>query len=44
MIFAAQQWKTGKRKAEKEEYLGGKLFITIRTPPHPIDPKVAYVK
>ena len=43
-MFAAQLWKSGKRKAEKDDYLGGRMFITIRTPSHPVDVKAAYVK
>lgn len=42
-MSVVQRWKTGKRKAEKDEYLGGKMFITVRTPSHPVDLKAAYV-
>ena len=44
VMSADQRWKTGKRKAEKDEFLGGKMFITIRTPSQPTDVKAAYVK
>ena len=44
VLSAVQRWKTGKRKAEKDEFLGGKMFITIRTPSHLADVKAAYVK
>ncbi|GAB1608457.1 sorting nexin-33-like [Argonauta hians] len=27
-----KKWKQGKRKAEKDEYMGGKYFLTIRNP------------
>ena len=37
MIFSPcdilQKWKQGKRKAEKDEYTGGKFFLTLKTPP-----------
>ncbi|XP_045175995.1 sorting nexin lst-4-like isoform X3 [Mercenaria mercenaria] len=28
-----KKWKQGKRKAEKDEYTGGKFFLTLKTPP-----------
>jgi len=43
-MSVAQRWKTGKRKAEKDEYLGGKMFVTMRTPSHPVDAKAACVE
>ena len=27
-----QKWKQGKRKAEKDDYTGGKFFHTLRAP------------
>ncbi|XP_067655131.1 sorting nexin lst-4-like isoform X3 [Haliotis asinina] len=32
-----KRWKAGKRKAEKDEFLGGKFFLLLQTPPHPLD-------
>ncbi|XP_064599807.1 sorting nexin lst-4-like isoform X2 [Liolophura sinensis] len=32
-----KKWKQGKRKAEKDEFVGAKFFLTIETPPHPLD-------
>ncbi|KAK3600278.1 hypothetical protein CHS0354_013705 [Potamilus streckersoni] len=29
-----KKWKQGKRKAEKDEYLGMKFFLTLNTPPN----------
>nr|XP_011414474.2 sorting nexin-33 isoform X4 [Crassostrea gigas] len=31
------KWKAGKRKAEKDEYQGGKFFLTLQTPPTSLD-------
>lgn len=30
--YMFQKWKQGKRKAEKDEYTGGKFFLTLETP------------
>lgn len=30
-------WKQGKRKAEKDEMVGANFFLTISTPPNPLD-------
>ncbi|ELT97665.1 hypothetical protein CAPTEDRAFT_156173 [Capitella teleta] len=35
-----KRWKVGKRKAEKDDYTGGKFFFTVTTPPHALDAKV----
>ncbi|KAK3101901.1 hypothetical protein FSP39_007184, partial [Pinctada imbricata] len=32
-----KKWKAGKRKAEKDEYQGGKFFLTLQTPPHGLE-------
>ncbi|XP_061181427.1 sorting nexin-33-like [Saccostrea echinata] len=32
-----KKWKAGKRKAEKDEYQGGKFFLTLQTPPTSLD-------
>nr|XP_022342203.1 sorting nexin-33-like isoform X3 [Crassostrea virginica] len=32
-----KKWKAGKRKAEKDEYQGGKFFLTLQTPPNCLD-------
>lgn len=32
-----KKWKQGKRKAEKDEFLGGKFFLVLKTPAHPLD-------
>ncbi|XP_013380502.1 sorting nexin lst-4 isoform X2 [Lingula anatina] len=32
-----KQWKQGKRKAEKDEFQGGKFMLTIQVPPQPLD-------
>ncbi|KAL5007250.1 hypothetical protein ScPMuIL_016056 [Solemya velum] len=32
-----KKWKDGKRKAEKDEYAGGKFFLTLQTPPHSLE-------
>ncbi|XP_062590061.1 sorting nexin-33-like [Saccostrea cucullata] len=32
-----KKWKAGKRKAEKDEYQGGKFFLTLQTPPSSLD-------
>ncbi|KAH7729286.1 Variant SH3 domain containing protein [Aphelenchoides avenae] len=31
-------WKTGKRQAEKDEYVGGNFFHCVATPSQPLDP------
>lgn len=36
-LFYLQKWKQGKRKAEKDEFLGGKFFLVLKTPAHPLD-------
>lgn len=35
--FIFQRWKDGKRRAEKDEYVGGSLFLTMTVPQQPLD-------
>ncbi len=32
-----QRWKQGKRKAESDEYRGGKFFCLVETPAAPLE-------
>jgi sorting nexin-9/18/33 len=32
-----KRWKTGKRKAEKDQLVGGSIFMAVRTPERPLD-------
>lgn len=32
-----RKWKVGKRRAEKDEYTGGKFFVLLKTPTTPLD-------
>ena len=38
MLFLSQNWKNGKRKAEKDGYQGIKFFHTVQIPPKKLDP------
>jgi hypothetical protein len=41
--FCLQKWKQGKRKAEKDEYQGGKFFLTLSPPQQALDMRDVYV-
>ena len=43
-ICLFQKWKVGKRKAEKDEYTGGKFFLTLDAPPTTKQLADVYVK
>lgn len=34
-----KKWKEGKRRAEKDEFVGGNFFHCVRVPPQPVDPR-----
>ncbi|KAI6175385.1 Sorting nexin-33 [Aphelenchoides bicaudatus] len=34
-----KKWKEGKRKAEKDEFVGGNFFHVVRVPAQPVDPR-----
>lgn len=37
-----KKWKTGKRKAEKDEYVGGNFLYSITVPSQPLDSSDVY--
>jgi sorting nexin-9/18/33 len=38
-----KKWKAGKRQAEKDDFVGGNYFYTVRVPQQPLDLKRMWV-